>query len=44
MHCGQSTSPNYRGEPEKTMLLQSTRPSFQDGVVCETKQRIGLDS
>jgi hypothetical protein len=28
MHCGQSTPPNYRGEPEQTALLQSTRPFF----------------
>jgi hypothetical protein len=23
MHCGQSTPPNYRGEPEQTTLWQS---------------------
>jgi hypothetical protein len=34
MHCGQSTPPNYRGEPEQTKLPDplSERP----GVACET--------
>jgi hypothetical protein len=41
MHGGQSTPPNYRGEPEQTVLLQSSYQTLlsREGVACETNYR-----